>query len=81
MNDLDQERTFNLKLFMANHKDMTYENFTNFSSAELDELVEILNRKLGSSHREKKLKFRLKVAYSFHLHITAPICQWKHFPR
>ena len=54
------ESTFCLSKFMEDHPSMTFESFTNFSSAELDELVSIINDKLGFSHRGKKIKVSTK---------------------
>ena len=54
------ESTFCLDKFLEIHPTMTYESFTNFSSEELDELVHVINEKLGTSHRGKKIKCSTK---------------------
>ena len=54
------ESTFCLSKFMKDHPSMTFESFTNFSSDELDELVILINNKLGYSRRGKKIKVSTK---------------------
>ena len=58
--DAFKESTFNLSSFLTLHPDSTCENLTNFTSEELDELVEVINNKLGTGHRGKKTRVSTK---------------------
>lgn len=54
------ESTFSISQFMKNHPEASFEKLTNFSSEELDELVEISEKFNGFGHRGKRCKISPK---------------------
>ena len=54
------EETFNFEAFMLKHPEYSYENLTNFTNEELDELETIITERLGTGPRGKKMRISTK---------------------
>ena len=54
------EETFNVEAFMLKHPECSYQNLTNFTNEELDELETIITERLGTGPRGKKMRISTK---------------------